>query len=149
MPGESARINGRKGGRPKGSVGLATLTKQAIRDRVQALVSAQLDGLTVAQIAQAKGLKYLVRRDPATGKFERIGPEGIDGEGVIEVWEKDPSTAAFTDLMNRAADKPKDQPIEVTVTVGLEARKARLASARERLTLSGRVVDLVHDEPAP
>ena len=134
-PPDVARANGRKGGRPKGPAGLATMAKQAIRERVQALVAVETDALVAAQIAQAKGLRYLVRREPS-GKFERIGPDGIDGAGVIEVWEKDPSTAAFTDLMNRAADKPKDQPIEVTVTVGLEARKARLASARGRLTSS-------------
>lgn len=106
MGGEASRANGRKGGRPKGSVGLATLTKQAIRDVVQAVVSRNAEAMAEAQVAQSLGLKYLVKRDPLTGKFERIGEAGIDGDGVIEVWEKDPSTAAFTDLMNRAADKP-------------------------------------------
>jgi hypothetical protein len=30
-------------------------------------------------------------------------------EEVIEVWEKDPSVQAFTDLMNRTIDKPIEQ----------------------------------------
>ena len=30
-------------------------------------------------------------------------------EEIIEVWEKDPSVQAFTDLLNRAIDKPADQ----------------------------------------
>jgi hypothetical protein len=29
---------------------------------------------------------------------------------------KDPSTAAFTDLMNRAFDKPKEQEQDITLT---------------------------------
>jgi hypothetical protein len=68
-----------------------------------------------AQIAQAQGLKYMVARDDS-GKFRRIGPEELAaGATGVEVWEKDPSTAAFTDLMNRAIDKPKEQEQEIIV----------------------------------
>ena len=37
------------------------------------------------------------------------------GEEIVEVWEKDPSIHAFTDLMNRALDKPKEQVLELNV----------------------------------
>ena len=71
-----------------------------------------MDPLIDAQIEQAKGLKYLVVREKSTGRFVRVS-EGMakakeklkPNEEVIEVWEKDPSIAAFTDLMNRALDK--------------------------------------------
>lgn len=68
-----------------------------------------------AQISHAKGLKYLVTRDKKTGKFIRVGPAmaGMVGEETIEVWEKDPSVQAFSDLMNRALDKPAEQ-VKVT-----------------------------------
>ena len=110
MPkGDKSRENGKKGGRPVGSVYSPekALAKAAIRELVRAMVSEHLVPMTEAQIANAKGLKYLVKRDKA-GKFQRIGPEGVTGDPdeVIEVWEKDPSTPAFTDLLNRAADKP-------------------------------------------
>jgi len=73
-----------------------------------------------AQIANAQGLKYLVTRDRKSGKFIRVteamarAKQG-DDEEIIEVWEKDPSVQAFTDLLNRYLDKPKEQEAEVAV----------------------------------
>jgi len=73
-----------------------------------------------AQITHAKGLKYLVTREKS-GKFVRVTEAmakarlGSD-DFIVEVWEKDPSTQAFSDLMNRAYDKPKEQEQEVAVT---------------------------------
>jgi len=75
-----------------------------------------------AQMANAEGIKYLVVRDAKSGKFLRVS-EGVaklaDGEELIEVWEKDPSIQAFSDLMNRALDKPKEQEQEVSLNGGL------------------------------
>lgn len=108
------------------------LEKQAIRDEVRLRVSVALQGLIDAQIANAQGLKYLVARDPKTGKFERIGRAGLKGAMHIEVWEKDPSIAAFADLLNRAADKPTEHQ-ETNVTLGLtEEVLARLDSWKAR-----------------
>ena len=115
MPRGGARPNA---GRKKGTRWPSTITKEQIRARVQARVAAYLDPLVDAQIANAQGLKYLVTRDKKTGKFIRVGEamakakEGTTEE-TIEVWEKDPSVQAFTDLLNRAADKP---PEAVTIT---------------------------------
>ena len=42
--------------------------------------------------------------------------EDVDqDENTIEVWEKDPSVQAFTDLLNRYLDKPKEQEQEVAM----------------------------------
>lgn len=125
------------GGKPKGHKSQATLSKEAIRARVQALVSAALDPMTEAQISQAQGIKYLVTREKKTGKFIRVGEAMAkakqgDTEETIEVWEKDPSTPAFTDLMNRAADKPKEQAQEVILS-GTLTIATRLQEARKRL----------------
>ena len=96
--------------------------------------------MTQAQIAQAQGIKFLIARLKSTGKFiRRVGasdPRTHDPDTeIIEVWEKDPSVQAFTDLLNRAADKPKEQALDVNVnaTLTLESRKARLAAGRRRL----------------
>lgn len=115
---------GRKRGRPKGSTGKykRTLEKDAARELVRQLVTASLQPLLDAQIANACGLKYLVTRDKKTGKFVRV-TEAIarvklgEEEETIEVWEKDPSVQAFTDLMNRALDKPKEQEQAVSGTL--------------------------------
>lgn len=138
LPGE------RRGGRQKGTPNKATLTKEAMRERLRERVAEEFDPLIDAQFAHAKGLKYLVARNAKTGKFERVTPAMLDAQGDallerVEVWEKDPSVQAFTDLMNRALDKPKEQDIDVTVHGVLEVVTARLTAARKRL--AGTVAD--------
>lgn len=83
-----------------------------------------METLVAAQIAHAAGLKYLVTRDKKTGKFVRVTEAMAkaklgENEEIIEVWEKDPSVQAFTDLMNRAIDKPAEQVQEVQHTGNL------------------------------
>ena len=75
-----------------------------------------MDELVSAQIANAKGIKSLVVRERKGGKFVRVteamararGGKNNPDEETIEVWEKDPSIQAFTDLMNRTIDKPTE-----------------------------------------
>lgn len=113
-------------GKPKGVKWPSTLTKEQIRARVQQRVAALLDPLVDAQIANAQGLKYLVVRQKSTGKFVRVteamarlrADETPEDHEIIEVWEKDPSVQAFTDLLNRAADKPVEA-VQVTGAVHL------------------------------
>jgi len=100
-------------GRKKGSAPV-TLDKVLAREHIRQRVVRALDPLLDAQIANAQGLKYLVTREKKTGKFVRVTQAMArvkqgDKEEIIEVWEKDPSVQAFTDLMNRAFDKPADQ----------------------------------------
>ena len=86
-------------GRPKGSKGKRTLEKEVLRGIFREVVAPEFEAMTRAQIAQAKGLSYLVTRDKRTGKFIRVGPAmaGAAHEETIEVWEKDPSTRGGTD----------------------------------------------------
>lgn len=125
-------------GRPKGQ---QTLDKEAARELVRQKVYKELAPLLEAQIENAKGLKYLVTRDKKTGKFIRVTEamaksKLADGEEIIEVWEKDPSVQAFTDLLNRALDKPKEQEQEIRLTGEVEliqkliAGRKRAAEAR-------------------
>lgn len=118
-------------GRPKGQ---ETLDKEAARQIVRAKVYEHLSPLLDAQIANATGIKYLVVRDKASGKFLRVG-EGqaklAKTEELIEVWEKDPSVQAFTDLLNRALDKPKEQEQEIKLS-GDDALIGALLAGRKR-----------------
>lgn len=110
-------------GPAKGTKYASTLSKEAGRELVRQRVLQDIEPMIAAQIAHAQGLKYLVARHKATGKFERLSEAdckrilaGGESEHVmLEVWEKDPSTQAFTDLMNRTLDKPKEQPQELDV----------------------------------
>lgn len=132
----------RKGaGKPKGYKHQATLDKIAAREVVRQFVTANLQPMLEAQLAHAIGLKYLIARDKKTGKFIRLTEDaaasmlekGDDGSRyLIEVWEKDPSVQAFTDLLNRALDKPKEQEQEIKVS-GDADLIARLHAARKRL----------------
>jgi hypothetical protein len=114
MPGESARINGRKGGRPKGSKAPHTLEKLAAREAVRVQITAALAPIVEAQIANAIGIKYLVVRQKSTGRFlRRVGATDSkthdpDTE-IIEIHEKDPSVQAAVELFNRALDKVTEQ----------------------------------------
>jgi hypothetical protein len=103
---------------PKGHKTAKTLDKEIARARLRELVMLHLDPLVEAQVANAKGIKYLVAREKKSGKFRRlteaqallqVGGEEANDLEIIEVWEKDPSVQAFTDLMNRTIDKPIDQ----------------------------------------
>lgn len=131
-------------GRPKGTVGIkqqATISKEQAREALREIVLKHMDDLVSAQVAHAKGLKYLVARDKDTGKFAKITKDQYDalltGEGDafvgLEVWEKDPSTQAFTDLMNRTLDKPKEQVQELQVSGSIDLVTGKLHSARARL----------------
>lgn len=109
-------------GAKKGTKHKATLSKEAAREALRRIVTEEMRELVAAQLANAKGLKFLVVRQKSTGKFVRVTEamakvrqgEAADHE-IIEVWEKDPSVQAFTDLMNRALDKPKEQEQDIKV----------------------------------
>lgn len=120
-------------GRKVGSKWPTTLAKEAARELVRKAITAHLPELIDAQVANATGLKYLVARDPESGKFERIGPEGVRDGVTIEVWQKDPNVQAFSDLVNRAIDKPKEQAQEIQMTMTLEERKANLRGVFARV----------------
>lgn len=110
-------------GRPAGTKNASTLTKEQAREALRQIVLRDMEALVSAQLAQAKGLSYMVVRDKATGKFLRVAEDQAaklnPDEQVIEIWEKDPSVQAFTDLMNRALDKPKEQQQDVNANVAI------------------------------
>ena len=135
---ESARANGRKGGRPQGSKAQNTLEKAAARQRVRELVCAELDPLIEAQIQAALGVRHFVLReknrkfkrvtDPATITHILNAPEGR--YEYYDIWTRDPSTQAFKDLMDRALGKPTEH---VDMTVSDDAERIRILHAgRER-----------------
>lgn len=122
-----------KRGPQKGVKYRKTLEKAAAAEVARQLITAELRPIIEAQLAHAKGLKYLVVRDKKTGKFVRVS-EGIarvklaEGEELVEVWEKDPSVLAFCELLNRALGKVSEK-LDVDVRVDLGAL---IAEGRQR-----------------
>src|SRR3990167_5469331 len=111
-------------GSKQGSKWPATLKKEEARELLRQRVLKDMEPMVQAQVANAIGLKYLVVRDKASGKFIRVTEAMAkaklgQSEEIIEAWEKEPSTPAFTDLMNRALDKPKEQEQEHLVSGAL------------------------------
>jgi hypothetical protein len=121
MPRGGKRIGA---GAKKGVIRQETRDKAMAREALRAIVDREMEALVSAQIKHALGLKYLVARHKLSGKFDKLSESEAEkllsgGESdrvVIEVWEKDPSVQAFSDLMNRALDKPIDQTPAVAVT---------------------------------
>lgn len=101
----------------------STLAKEASREALRQMVLEHMKPLVQAQMAHAMGIGHLYTRDKA-GKFNKIEKQDevdrllSEGEEGADYWifTKDPSVQAFTDLMNRALDKPKEQELEVKVT---------------------------------
>lgn len=123
-------------GMPKGKVCKKTLDKEVVRELVRQRVSAEIGPMLDSQISNAKGIKYLVVRQKSSGKFLRVteamakAKAGNDEE-IIEVWEKYPSVQAFSELLNRAIDKPKEQLQEVKLSGSVELIQM-LHAGRER-----------------
>lgn len=117
--------------------GVKTLDKEMARQRLRELVLAKMDPLVEAQVKHAQGISYLVYRDPRGGKFTKVEPDADleklqEGGGkVIEVWSKEPSVQAFTDLMNRAIDKPAET-VNATMVVSTKVED-RIKAGRDRL----------------
>ena len=115
-----------------------SLEKDAVRARLRELVAAEMDPLVRAQIAAAKGVRHFVLREP-DGKFKRVtnpatitrilnAPRGR--YDYYDIWTRDPSTAAFKNLMDRALGKPTEH---VDMTVSDDAERIRILHAgRER-----------------
>ncbi len=127
------------GGKKKGYKAPAVLEKEYAREYARQLITRKMEPMITAQIAHALGIGHLFTRDKA-GKFTKIDDQakvdellatGKEGEHYW-IFTKDPSVQAFTDLMNRALDKPKEQMQELKVS-GELAIVERLAAARKRI----------------
>ena len=106
---------------PKGYKTAKTRAKEEAREITRQIITARLEELLEAQIHNAMGIGHLMLRDPNTGKFERVVTTGdpeqdkaridaaVSTGNACWVYLKDPSVQAFTDLLNRALDKPAEQ----------------------------------------
>jgi hypothetical protein len=112
-------------GRPKGTTGIpkaSTISKAEAREAHRRVIEKSALRMIRSQVAAAIGIGHVYSRDQH-GKFTRIENEAVADQLLTEgtegkdywIFMKDPSTAAFTDLMNRAFDKPKQEQ-DITLT---------------------------------
>lgn len=144
---DGSRHGGKRSGagRPKGTKDPQTLTKELAREAARRQIIEEQDALIAAQIQHAKGIQHFFLRNEKTKQFERVkDPKLIQaalnkGEEGSFYWifTKDPSVQAFTELMNRALDKPAEQiTIDQTVTVIHTELNRRIAEGRKRAALT-------------
>jgi len=93
------------------------LDKVLAREQLRQMVIARMAPLVEAQMRAAEGLKVAVVRR-ADGTYRRIDSiealdAAIEAGDPMDIHTLQPSTQAFTDLMNRALDKPVEA-IELT-----------------------------------
>ena len=124
MPRGGARPNsGPKKGSKNGPQ-KATISKEQARDALRQIVLREMDALVQAQVQNARGLMHMMLRNEDGTWRKAINADEIltalNGP-TDRYWisVKDPSIQAFTDLMNRALDKPKEQEQEVKIDGGL------------------------------
>lgn len=127
-------------GRKPGGKNASTISKEQARDALRAIILQEMHAMTRSQVHAAIGINHFMLRDKATGQWKRLtnwreieaalnDPDAIDGS-TYWIYTKDPSTQAYTDLMNRALDKPKEQEVELHVS-GDEALIAALQHGRK------------------
>jgi hypothetical protein len=144
--------NGRGGrregaGRPRGRKELKTLAKEQARELVRQMVTKRLPRLVEAQMENAEGIRHLMMRDPKTGQFVRVTGDAreidkaLKTKNAVWIYTKDPNIAAFTDLLNRALDKPAEH-IQVAGEGSITIRWQTDDEGKE----PGEVLELSEDE---
>lgn len=93
MPGTSAKLNGKKGGRPKGSVGTHTLDASEMRKRIIETVNQNLQPLMEAKMDLALG-----------HNFAHMDEKG----NLVKVYKKSPDSNSIQYLLNQSVGKPKE-----------------------------------------
>jgi hypothetical protein len=108
------------------------------REQARQTITASLLPMLQAQIALATGVGYCYLRK--NGKFTRVENldeidrllrDGTEGDYRF-IFAKDPSAAAFRELLARAIDKAGAPPQEIHLTGEIEL-SARLTAARTRV----------------
>jgi|SRR5215471_6375592 len=145
--------NGRGGrregaGRPAGRKELKTLAKEEAREFVRKVVTTRLGSLLEAQLDNAEGIRHLMMRDPKTGKFERITGDAAQIDKALKsknacwIYTKDPNVQAFTDLLNRALDRPAEH-VQIA---GEGSITIKWQTGEEPKLVEGKVIEI---EPEP
>ncbi len=134
---EASRANGKK--RLKGTKWKSTLAKEAARELVRQTVNERMGEMLEAQARHAVGLTHLMLRNE-DGTWSKA-PAEMTADEMLAILNgdqaryylatKDPSVQAFTDLMNRALDKPKEQAADVNLHVTGDLAAA-IAEGRQR-----------------
>lgn len=129
------------GGKPKGYKAPSTLEKEAARELVRKRITERLVPLIDAQIDSSIGIKHFMLRDELTGQWKRLTnpnqiiaalnhPKAREGSTYF-IYTKDPNSQAAREMLDRAIDRPKEQPHDVNINA-TDEMVAILQQARDR-----------------
>lgn len=125
----------RGGARPnsgpaKGTKYAPTIGKEEQREIARGLIAARLKPIIDAQCDNATGIKHFMKRDPKTGKFERLtdpdqivsamNEEGAEEGSSYWIYSKDPNPQSGKEMLDRLMDKAKEQEQEIVHSGGLQ-----------------------------
>jgi hypothetical protein len=142
-------------GPKKGSKHASTLSKEAARECLRQIVTREMEAMTKAQIANAKGIQHFFLRDEKTKQFMRIeDPKAIetalncgDEGSYYWIFTKDPSVQAFTDLMNRALDKPSEQ-VQIQQDINVHIHQEIRSKIQEALVREEKLIESRSSKPS-
>src|SRR5215831_6578281 len=140
-------------GYPKGVKWPSTLRKEEARELVRRYVTERLPEYLAAMSDNITGIRHLMMRDPKTGKFERVSGDAKQIDKALKtktafwIYTKEPNVQAFTDLLNRALDRPAEH-------VQLEGADGgplviRWQTDEEPKLLESKVIEIEAHEPDP
>ena len=123
-------------GRKTGSKNKATVEREQGLDVIKDLVLRELGPMTEAQIAQAKGVKYMILRQPNGSYARATDVKQIDvacaiGAEAFEVFTAAPDTQAFRTLTEQSFGRP----VQRTELTGKEGGPVEIAAVLEFLDL--------------
>ena len=123
-------------GRKTGSKNKATVEREHGLDVIKELVLKELGPMTEAQIAQAKGVKYMILRQPNGSYARATDVKQIDvacaiGAEAFEVFTAAPDTQAFRTLTEQSFGRP----VQRTELTGKEGGPVEIAAVLEFLDL--------------
>ena len=123
-------------GRKTGSKNKTTVEREQGLDVIKDLVLRELGPMTEAQIAQAKGVKYMILRQPNGSYARATDVKQIDvacaiGAEAFEVFTAAPDTQAFRTLTEQSFGRP----VQRTELTGKEGGPVEIAAVLEFLDL--------------
>lgn len=122
MAGEQSRINGRKGGKPKGYKHPQTLERlvdrEAMREQARQIFLKHFAPIIEAQAEHSKGIGYMVLRRPDGTYVRATEAAQVDaalaaGSTTFKLYTQAPNPQAFAALWDRTLDKPIER-VEAT-----------------------------------
>ena len=127
---------GRRGPK-KGAIFQKTLDKLAAREVARKIITAKLEPILSAHVLNATGAHYMLIRNE-DGTYRRAQSDAdIDdalgrGGSAFQILTQQPNTQSMQTLLAYALDKPKEQEIDVNMTVR-DALQAKINAARQRV----------------